>query len=157
MEFFTGLQTVEAIKGAYRDLARKHHPDLGGDLETMKALNAAYHRALAACNGQESDGRTYRYTARTEQAIMDTIAELLKFPNLNIDLIGLWVWVSGDTRPVKEELKALGCHWHSVRRCWYWKPAGFGRSRSNPGSLEELAVKYGCRRFSSKGRQLAAA
>lgn len=157
MTFFTGLTTVEKIKGAYRDLARKHHPDLGGDLETMKALNAAYHAALASCNGQEDDGRTYRYTAKTEQAIMDQIAELLKIPNLDISLIGLWVWVTGDTKPVKEDLKALGCRWHSGRKCWFWKPAGLGRSRSNPGSLNEIADKYGCERFYSRNKQLAAA
>jgi hypothetical protein len=157
MVFFAGLTTVEQIKSTYRDLARQHHPDLGGDLETMKALNAAYHKALAACNGQEAEGRTYRYTAKTEQAIMDQIAELLKIPNLDISLIGLWVWVTGDTKPVKEDLKALGCRWHSGRKCWFWKPAGLGRSRANPGSLDEIAAKYGCERFYSKGRQLAAA
>lgn len=31
----------ELIEGAYRILARLHHPDVGGDGETMKRLNAA--------------------------------------------------------------------------------------------------------------------
>ena len=32
----------EDIKKAYRDLSKKHHPDLGGDTEKMKAINVAY-------------------------------------------------------------------------------------------------------------------
>lgn len=154
--FFAGKVTVEEIKRTYRDLARQHHPDLGGDAEVMKAVNAQYLAALEGQNGVEADGRTYKYNQKLEREIMDKIAELMKLPGLDISLIGLWIWVQGDTKPVKEELKGLGCRWHSGRVCWYWKPAGFGRSRSNPGSLDELAAKYGYQGFSSNGRpQLA--
>ncbi len=33
---------VEVVKAAYRALATLHHPDHGGDVEKMKAINAAY-------------------------------------------------------------------------------------------------------------------
>lgn len=32
----------EAVEKAYRPLAKLHHPDAGGDAETMKAINNAY-------------------------------------------------------------------------------------------------------------------
>ena len=31
-----------AIRSAFRRLAKKHHPDKGGDLTKMKTINAAY-------------------------------------------------------------------------------------------------------------------
>lgn len=37
----------ENIEAQYRDLARKHHPDHGGDTATMARINAAYREALA--------------------------------------------------------------------------------------------------------------
>lgn len=40
--------TKREIKNAYRRKARKLHPDIGGDAEAMKQLNAAYKRLLAA-------------------------------------------------------------------------------------------------------------
>lgn len=150
--YFAGLCSVEEIKKAYRDLARKHHPDLGGDLETMKVINSQYHQALNGQNGKETDGRTYKYNAKAEQEIMDVIAELLKLPNLEISLIGYWIWIQGDTKPVKAALKAQACRWHSGRLCWYWKPSWCGRSRSNPGGLEELAAKYGYQDFKSRAQ-----
>ena len=42
-----GLVTVPMIEAAYRELARKHHPDAGGDAEAMAALNTARDTALA--------------------------------------------------------------------------------------------------------------
>lgn len=151
--YFAGLNTPEEIKRAYRDLARQHHPDLGGDLETMKAINAAFHAALSGQNGKTNDGRTYKYNAKSEQEIMDVIAELLKLPNLEISLIGYWVWIQGDTKPVKDQLKAQKCRWHSGRSCWYWKPAWCGKTRSNPGGLDTLAAKYGYQGFTSDAQQ----
>lgn len=153
MEWFQGLTTIGEIKARYRELAREYHPDLGGCLETMKAINLQYHERLRGESGKEHEGRKYTYNNKTEQEIMDKIAELLKIPGLQVDLIGLWVWVRGDTKPAKDQLKELGCYWHSKRLCWYWKPEGMGRSRANPGSLEELALKYGVQGFRSKEKE----
>lgn len=40
--------TKRDIRNAYRRMARKLHPDKGGDEASMKALNAAYKRLLAS-------------------------------------------------------------------------------------------------------------
>lgn len=40
--YVTGNAPKEVIKAAYRALAQMHHPDSGGDTETMARINAAY-------------------------------------------------------------------------------------------------------------------
>lgn len=40
MKFFKNVRTLEELKKEYRTLAMKHHPDRGGDLETMQAINS---------------------------------------------------------------------------------------------------------------------
>ena len=42
-----GGEGIEQIRGAYRDLARKHHPDrAGGDGERFKEITAAYNQLV---------------------------------------------------------------------------------------------------------------
>ena len=153
MNWFNSNLTSETIKARYRELAKQHHPDLGGDTETMQDINASYLQALKRCDGQEShgsDGRphTYHYNEERESAIMDKIRELLslKMDGVDVYLIGLWIWVMGETRPHKEALKALGMKWSPRRSAWSWKPYK-GRTRRSNASLGAIAATYGCRRF----------
>ena len=46
---------------------------------------------------------------------------------IEIEVCGSWVWVSGDTKPHKERLKALGFCWHSKKHCWYKSSNGYRR------------------------------
>jgi len=45
---------IELIQSAYRFLARKHHPDVGGDVNKMKEINLAYKELMAGfTNGDD--------------------------------------------------------------------------------------------------------
>lgn len=160
--WFAGCSTVAAIKNRYRDLAKRHHPDLGGDNETMKAINAAYKLALKAADGeisQGADGRehTYHYNEKVEQAVMDMIVELLKLrmADVRILLIGTWVWVIGDTKPHKETLKGLGLWWNGKRQAWTFH-VGRWRGRSHPGGLASIARTYGVHEFEQQAAGMVA-
>ena len=41
-QYFKNCKTLDELKVEYRKLAMQHHPDRGGDLETMKAINVEY-------------------------------------------------------------------------------------------------------------------
>ena len=156
--FFSNLQTVEEIKAHYRRLAIKYHPDKGGDLRIMQEVNHQYHQALKACDGQtRTEGAKeyrYKYEADVEQAVIDKVAALvgLGHEDLTIALIGTWIWVTGNTRTHKEQLKGLGLKYHAEREAWFFnvKPWKGGRSR---GGLSGLAMKYGYREFAAKERE----
>lgn len=149
MNYFSNLDTVDEIKKVYRSLAFEHHPDRGGDHATMQTINRQYHEALKRCDNQRSRGdagkeHIYRYDEKLEQSTIEAIYKLiaLQMDNVKIALIGTWVWVTGDTKPHKEELKAIGCRWHSQRECWYYTATPYKGRYSNSG-LSSLAAKYG--------------
>lgn len=154
--FFINCQTVNEIKSEYRRLCFIHHPDVGGDTATMQQLNAAYHKALKTFHGQVnqgSDGKdhTYYYNQDIEQAIIDKINELLalRLPNINILLVGTWIWVDGDTRPVKDSLKKAGLKWHSKRSKWFFHTATFHRKYSGI-DFDDLCDVYGAKSYKNE-------
>lgn len=48
MKYFTTCTTLDELKKEFRRLAMLHHPDHGGDTETMKAINAEYDAVFPA-------------------------------------------------------------------------------------------------------------
>ena len=38
---------------------------------------------------------------------------------LDVSIDREWIWVSGDTLPVKSTLKGMGCKWSGKRQAWY--------------------------------------
>lgn len=159
MTYFEGLKTVESIKAEYKRLSFANHPDLGGDTATMQTINREYEQALKRCDGQKSineDGstHTYKWNQETEEKVMQAIYSLisLNMENVEVCLIGVWIWITGDTKPHKEALKGIGCRWHSQRGCWYYKPYE-GYTRHSKGSLSELAGKYGYEKVDLKKKR----
>lgn len=160
-DYFSQFKTVEAVKAEYRRLAMIHHPDRGGSTEVMQEINAQYKRALAACDGQKTEDEhgkehTYHYQENVEQSVMDALFKILAIKMVaEIHLIGCWIWIEGETRPVKQELKEIGCLWHPKRGMWYWRSQEQARwkHRYSGGSLGYLAAKYGAKSFRTEDRE----
>ena len=161
MTYFTNAYTVGQAKSMYRMLAKENHPDLYGHeaTATMQAINDEYHDLLESLNGSTSvgsDGKqhTYHYSYDVEQAVMDKIAELLalNLVGCEIELIGTWVWVSGDTKPVKDKLgkDGAGLRWHSKRERWYWHGKTYRRRYNKNASFSDIRQMYGSRSFEAE-------
>jgi hypothetical protein len=158
--YFEGLSKPSDIKAKYRKLALENHPDMGGETRIMQEINAAYLIALQAIDGTTTVVRdtetgkdveyVYNYRQDTEQAVIDIIDQLLKLKMVDVDvyIVGVWVWVSGNTKPYKEELKGLKLRWHSKRLKWYFKPYR-GRTHYSNKSFDTLLNQYGGGRIPS--------
>jgi len=167
MNHFEGLTAVNEIKALYKKLAFQHHPDRGGDTRIMQDINSQYQAILKGCNGQTSTGsdnkqHTYRYDQAAEQAVMDKLSEIaaLGMVDVEIMLIGSWIWITGNTKDYRKELgrDGLKCRWHSKRTAWYWHVPSKRRYRfNNKVDLDGLAATYGCTDFESKTRKPLAA
>jgi len=63
--------------------------------------------------------------------------------NIIIEIIGCFVWVTGNTRIYKEKLKELKFQWHSKKIAWYLKPEDYHRKSRREYGLEEIRQMYG--------------
>lgn len=61
--------------------------------------------------------------------------------NLTIEVCGLWIWVSGDTKPHKKTLKAAGYHWLHYKTRWYYRPAQAKSRKCFSISKEEWSME----------------
>jgi len=159
--FFFGLNDVAEIKKLYRELVKVHHPDLGGETKTMQILNDQYLTALKGVNNTktiDAEGKehTYFYDQDMEEAVAQKLVELLglKMNNVDIWLIGVWVWVKGDTKPFKDALKALGCRWHVKNTAWYFRTEQNKTWHSGKG-LASIAAQYGAQKITDVKRREA--
>lgn len=139
------IRTLEELKKEYHRLCLKLHPDVGGSDEEMKILNAEYERLFERVKNVHvnKNGETYeRETEETSEAFQALITELLKMDGIEIEIIGCFVWVSGNTKPHKERLKALDFKWHSKKLCWYKSPDGYRRWGKGEYTLDEIRGMY---------------
>ena len=142
-------ETLEELKAMYRKLAMLHHPDRGGDTETMKAVNAEYDTLFPKLKDihKNKDGETYtarQATTETADQFKDLITQLMRMDNIVIEVIGCFVWVTGDTKPHKEQLNhALKFKWHSKKKAWYLAPEDYRKRSRKDYSLEHIRSMYG--------------
>jgi len=139
-------RTLEELKAAYRKLAMQHHPDRGGSDEAMKAVNAEYDRLFPKLKNvhKNKDGEEYtKETAETPEFFKDLINELMSMDGIIIEIIGCFVWVTGNTRPNKDRLKALKFQWHSKKAAWYLKPEDYRKRSRKEYDLDEIRSMYG--------------
>lgn len=157
--FFKECDTLETLKAEYKRLAMKWHPDRnGGDLETMQAINAEYDTMFASLKMWHRNVKGERYEKDVEETpdeFKDIISELLKIQKITIEIIGSFIWVSGDTQPNRNTLKKLGFRYHGAKKCWYKSPAGYHRKTKRNMSLDEIRDSFGVKYSTETGSHKA--
>lgn len=144
MKFFHGCSTLDEVKALYKKLALEHHPDRGGDTATMQAINAEYAfasaRILKGANLSEEQTEQEIKFSEQYRLIIEQIAHL---PGITIELVGLWIWVTGHTYPHRAELKAAGLFFAPKKQAWYYRSEDLKELRGGKKSLDEIRSKYG--------------
>ena len=146
--FISTPETLEELKAMYRKLAMEHHPDRGGNLEIMKAVNGEYDELFPKLKDvhKTKDGEKYtatQATAETVDQFKDLISELMKMDDIVIEIIGCFVWLTGNTKPYKDTLKELKFRWHSKKIAWYLKPEDYRKRSRKDYNLDEIRAMYG--------------
>ena len=121
--YFKNVTTAEELKKEFHRLCKAMHPDNGGDPEAFKAMKAEYEAAAAKVwtTHKTATGKTYtKEQTQTPQQFADMIEKLRAFENITIEILGSWIWVTGDTKAIKEQLKELHFFFSSKKKAWYF-------------------------------------
>lgn len=152
--YFDHLFTLSEIKVEYKRLAKVNHPDVGGDTATMQAINGQYEEAVERIKREGEHAEREAAAQEVPAEFVAIINAVIGLDRIVVELVGAWLWVTGDTFPHKDALKAAGFKWASKKRAWYWHPANASTLGSKK-SLEQIKAKYGAQRVAGTAGKTA--
>jgi len=145
--YFKDCKNLQEVKGLYRDLALKLHPDRGGNTAAMQDLNAQYEAVL---NNPFFKFRKESEETSTEEAnrkefirYRDILNQIINFEGLIIEIIGDWIWLSGLTYPYRKQLREIGFLFAPNKVMWFYRPAEYKSLNRKPLNIETIRKMYG--------------
>lgn len=146
MKYFENCKTAEELKKAYHKAAARLHPDNGGNEEEFKAMQAEYMRMFDRLKNIHTNaaGETYeKETNENATEFMDVINKVIHLDGVNIEIIGSWVWLTGNTSLYKDEIKAAGFWWSKNKKSWYFNGDDKKSRRRGRFTMDQLREKWG--------------
>jgi hypothetical protein len=150
IKYFYNCHSLEEVKRKYKELAMLHHPDRGGNTATMQEINLEYEEIqknplFDFANETEEDQEEFiRYP--------EIINQIIGLEGLIIELIGNWIWISGNTYPHRGRLKQIGFFFAPKKVMWYFRPAEYKSVNRSPKTIESIRLKYGSDVVGTKNR-----
>ncbi|MFN0290118.1 J domain-containing protein [Pedobacter helvus] len=144
MKCFNECKTVDEVKATYKKLAKEFHPDLGGDTATMQEINKEYAFASAkAIKGGNLSEEEAENEIRFSEEYRQAIEKIIHLQGITIEIVGYWIWVTGNTFAVKAILKEAGFLFASKKLAWYFRTGEYKVNKGGKKSLDEIRSKYG--------------
>jgi hypothetical protein len=150
--YFTGCTTLQEVKDLYRSLAKQYHPDRNQDIDRaiMQAINTQYAQAIAiiAKGGTFTDEQAEAEILKAE-AYQTAVNKVINLDGINLELVGSWLWVTGNTKQHKDILKAEPAVFKWAKKktdfsAWFFRTDEYKTTnRGQKFTLEQIRNKYG--------------
>jgi hypothetical protein len=145
-EFFdkTAIKDLDSLKKQYFKLAKKYHPDSGGTTIQFQELQKEYEKLLKSIlNGSNFTTEQKKNEIELDEAMRIIIDSLVNIEGLNIELIGKWLWISGNTYSVRTILKSCGMIFIKKDGKPFWVYKGVESAGRGKTPIDEIRAKYG--------------
>lgn len=165
-KYFDNISTLEELRMQYKELLKLHHPDNGGILEIMQEINAEYDRMFKILKNQHENNfysnrastnteyNNMKYDFAEDEKLREMLNKIIHFDGIDIELVGAWIWVSGNTYACKKQLKELGFKWASQKKMWYWHSEVFQKKSRKTLSMDDIRNYYGSTRVNNTDKMV---
>lgn len=153
MKYFRNVKTIEDLKKAYRKYAMELHPDHGGNEAEFVAMDDEYNKILdlmkkgkwTVSNEDDADTTTAEEIKIAEE-FRNAVKAVLHCDGVIIDMVGCWLWLSGNTYQHRATISAAGYHWSKSHKMWFFNGSATKSHRNSHKEFSEITDKYGIKR-----------
>ena len=152
LKFFENVTTLTELRKEYRRLAFIYHPDKGGDTVLMQILNDRYDRLSEKFikeNVDFSEGRK-EYEMQVSEEIRDMLDRIMFLKGVDIEVIGGWIWITGNTFAIRTTLKSLGFLFSHPKTAWYWHKGEYRKKSGKIQSMDEMRDFWGTQKIENQ-------
>ena len=149
--YFKDCTNIDEVKNTYRKLVKKYHPDINKNVDDcfIKEINSQYDMAIKRLKDTKSTKKADSQVKEAE-LFKDIIVQLIKFDDIEIEICNWYLWVSGNTKPIKDLLKSLNFRWASKKKQWYYRPEWCYSRNRKEWSMEQIRSTYGSQKINNK-------
>ena len=127
----------EDLKKQYRELCKRLHPDHGGNEAEFKEMVAEYEDIQL--NGFQEQAKME--DIKLSEVLQTALRKVIVLDGVEIELVGTWIWLSGNTYQYREQIKQAGFKWGAKRKKWYFsEEKAKGKFK---GDFEALKAHHG--------------
>ena len=94
-----------------------------------------------------------KYDFAEDSLLREMLQKVIYFSDITIEIIGSWLWISGNTYQYRKELKEFGFKFASQKKRWYWHSDAFRKKSHKKLSMNDIRNYYGSTEVETNGRR----
>ena len=163
-KYFKDASTLEELRKQYKNLLKQYHPDnTNGSTEITQEVNAEYNKLFQVLKDKHDSNKAAdasttdcgsKYDFAEDEKLREVLQKIINFSGIEIELIGNWIWVDGNTYQYKKELKEIGFKWASQKKRWYFHTEAYRKLSRKNLSLNDIRNYYGSTKVDTENRRL---
>lgn len=142
--FRNGYTEINELKKQYKKLAFQLHPDRGGSNAEFQEMSNQYEKALESAlrSDYKMEGKIVD-ELKIDKDMREVLNKIIKLQGIIIEIVGNWLWVTGNTYALKNEIKAAGFKFARKKVAWYWNNGDYKKRSKKQFHLNEIKSMYG--------------
>ena len=160
-KYFDKVSTLEELRKQYKNLLKKYHPDnVNGSTKATQEINVEYdnlfkalkdrHDSCTKGKGQATTGSNgkmnyddMKYDFREDAKLREVLQRIIGFEGINMEIVGCWIWVDGNTYGYKDMFREIGFKWAREKKKWYFHTEVFRKRSHKILSMDDIRNYYG--------------
>ena len=149
MRYFSNIADVTELKKAYKKLALELHPDKGGKTADFQEMSNQYQDLLKALLSGKMSAQDLKDELDIDEQMREALNKVINLAVL-IEIVGNWIWITGNTFPVKDDIKNAGFKFAGKKKAWYWNDGKYTKKSKKSFSLDEIREQHGAQTVQNK-------